>query len=138
MLNNYRRRQDEAAGRPIRPPLPVRQVATQAQCELLIFPNSCLKENKLSYYLVTINLNFYNEQRERATDRLNQIRANQQGGKCLGCFWQRSTFLVTVVYSPTELPILDINELEHILLEVPPYQPAVEEGMFLYISFNIF
>ena len=43
------------------------------------------------------------------------------------------------VFFPTDLPILDLNDLEHILEEsIVPNQPADDEGifnMFLYITF---
>ena len=46
---------------------------------------------------------------------------------------------MTVVFFPTDLPILDLNDLEHILEEsIVPNQPADDEGifnMFLYITF---
>ena len=43
------------------------------------------------------------------------------------------------VYFPTDLPILDVNDLEHIQEEgIVPNQPADDEGIFnmvLYITF---
>ena len=46
---------------------------------------------------------------------------------------------MTVVFFPTDLPILYLNDLEHILEEsIVPNQPADDEGifnMFLYITF---
>ena len=44
------------------------------------------------------------------------------------------------VFFPTDLPILVLNDLEHILEEsIVPNQPADDEGifnMFLYITFS--